>query len=176
MKIGDALRHRRAEPGEPSEAAAPHDDGQCPISGYDGLDARRIGERLAGLSQVELAEVEAYERAHRERRQVLDKLRYMRTDEPLPGYDSLTPEQIAEALAGADSGTVKAVRDYERKFRHRAEVMEDAMRLLATAQPSPADARAREAQEARVREGFAKRAKTVRDMPDAGAEATPDGR
>jgi hypothetical protein len=46
---------------------------------------------------------------------VLDKLRYMRGGEPLPGYDALTTEEIAKALAGAEAETVKAVRDYERK-------------------------------------------------------------
>ena len=60
--------------------------------------------------------METYERAHGNRPAVLEKLRYMRGTEPLPGYDALTPEQIAEALAGADAETVKAVRDYERKF------------------------------------------------------------
>ena len=34
---------------------------------------------------------------------MLDKLRYMRWSEPLPGYDALSPEQIVEALAGADT-------------------------------------------------------------------------
>jgi hypothetical protein len=34
---------------------------------------------------------------------VLDKLRYMRGSEPLPGYDALTTEQIAKTLAGADA-------------------------------------------------------------------------
>jgi hypothetical protein len=41
---------------------------------------------------------------------VLDKLRYMRGSEPLPGYDALSPEEIATALSGADAETVKAVR------------------------------------------------------------------
>ena len=54
---------------------------------------------------------------------MLEKLRYMRGSEPLPGYDTLTPEQIAEALAGADAETVRAVRDYERKFQHRQSVL-----------------------------------------------------
>jgi hypothetical protein len=71
--------------------------------------------------------VEAYERSHKNRPEVLDKLRYLRTTEPLPGYDALTPAQIAEELAGADAETVKAVRDYDpdgegerrRSSRHR---------------------------------------------------------
>src|SRR4051794_7077682 len=164
MKILDALRGQRAHGGTPQETpSAPDAPGQ-PIPGYDKLDPRQIGARLEGLSQVELAAVEAYERSHLDRQPVLDKLRYMRTNEPLEGYDELNPEQIREAIAGADSETVKAVRDYERKFRHRPEVMDDAARALATAPESGQEASAREAREARVREGFKSRAKTVQDM------------
>ena len=136
------------------------------MPGYDKLDAREIGTRLHALSQVELAAVEAYERTHLARQPVLDKLRYMRTSEPLPGYDALSPTQISEVLAGADAETVKAVRDYERKFAHRSEVIDEAARVLATAPESPQQTSAREAREARVRAGFASRAKTVRDLPE----------
>jgi hypothetical protein len=34
----------------------------------------------------------------------------MRGSEPLPGYNALSPEEIATALSGADAETVKAVR------------------------------------------------------------------
>ena len=81
---------------------------------------------------MELAALETYERAHANRPVVLDKLRYMRGSEPLPGYDALTTEQIAEALADADTETV-AVRDYERKFGHRQSVLHEAARVLPTA-------------------------------------------
>lgn len=164
MKILDALRSRRAQRDTPSGPATSSDAGESPIRGYDKLDAREVGARLDGLSQVELAEVEAYERSHEDRPQVLDKLRYMRMNEPLPDYDTLSPAQISEALAGADAETVKAVRDYERKFGHRSEVMDEAARVLATAKSSPEETLAREAREARVRDGFASRAKTARGM------------
>jgi hypothetical protein len=77
-----------------------------------------VSDQLSQLSQVELAAVETYERAHRSQPVVLEKLRYVRSSEPMPGYDALTPEQIAEELAGADAETIRAVRDYERKFQH----------------------------------------------------------
>jgi len=168
VKFLDALRNRGSHD-VPDVGEPPADEADAPMPGYDKLDDRQIAARLDGLSQVELAAVEAYERSHLDRTQVLDKLRYMRTDEPLPGYDGLNPEQIAEALAGADAETVKAVRDYERKFAHRPRVMDEAARVLPTAQPSAGEARAREAQEARVREGFSKREKTTRDLPGGGA-------
>jgi hypothetical protein len=159
-KMLDFLR-RGSSPADPAEPDGPDDSPGAPFPGYDKLDERQISERLVRLTQVELAAVEEYERSHLDRPQVIDKLRYMRVDEPLPDYDTLSFEQIAEALAGADSETVKGVRDYERKFRHRANVMAEAAHALTTAEPSPKEARAREAQKARVREGFKKRAKTT---------------
>jgi hypothetical protein len=57
---------------------------EVPIPGYDHLDVPSLRARLAFLSQVELAAVEIYERAHEERPEVLDKLRHMHCSEPLP--------------------------------------------------------------------------------------------
>jgi hypothetical protein len=167
MKILDALRNRRSrgsERGTHAETSSP-DEHEFPISGYDRLKDKEIADQLSQLSQVELATVEAYERAHEGRPVVLDKLRYMRGSEPLPGYDALTTEQIAKALAGADAETVKAVRDYERKFGRRQSVLDEAARVLPTATASAVEERAREQQTALVREGFAGRAKTARDLP-----------
>ena len=109
----DALRKRHSQlsPEVQPEASSP-DDSSVPIPGYARLGEKEVGEQLSQLSQVELAAVEAYERAHGNRPAVLHKLRYMHGTEPLPGYDALTTEQIAEALAEADAETVKAVRDY----------------------------------------------------------------
>ena len=95
---------------------------------------------------------------------MLDKLRYMRSNEPLRGYDALSPEQIAEALADADTQTVKAVRDYEHKFGDRPEVMEAAARVLPTATASAGEDQAREEQSARVREGYEGRQHTADDL------------
>ena len=141
-------------------------DDAVPISGYDELDARQVSERLSQLSQVELAAVETYERAHQDRPVVLDKLRYMQGTEPVPDYDALTPEQIAEALAGADAETVRAVRDYERKFRHRQAVMEEAARALPSSPASAREKRTREEKAALLREGYADRERTAPDPPE----------
>jgi hypothetical protein len=138
----------------------------APIPGYDQLDDKEVGDRLAQLSQVELAAVETYERAHESRPAVLNKLRYMRTSEPVPGYDTLTPEQIAQALAGADAQTVKAVRDYERKFRHRRSVLDEAARVLPGSRESAGEERAREDKAALLREGYADRERTAPDPPE----------
>jgi hypothetical protein len=137
-----------------------------PIPGYDELDGKQVSERLSQLSQVELAAVETYERAHGNRPAVLDKLRYMQGTEPVPGYDALTTEQIAEALAGADAETVRAVRDYERKFRNRRSVMDEAARALPSSPASAREKGAREEKAALLREGYAKRERTAPDPPE----------
>jgi hypothetical protein len=105
-----ALRGRTPGTERGTEAESYSRNHDEPISGYNRLDDKEVGDRLSQLSQVELAAVEAYERAHGNRSAVLDKLRYMRGTEPVPGYDALTTEQISEVLADADAETVKAVR------------------------------------------------------------------
>ena len=168
MKILDALRKRRSGGSErdtPATASAAGED-RLPISGYDHLKEKEVSDQLSQLSQVELATVETYERAHGNRAAVLDKLRYMQGTEPLPGYDALTTAQIAEALAGADAETVKAVRDYERKFAHRQSVLQEAARVLPTARPSAREERAREGKASLLREGYADRERTAPDPPE----------
>jgi hypothetical protein len=165
MKIMDALRNRRprGSGADPQAAGSSPDDGELPISGYDGLKEKEIAGQLSQLSQVELATLETYERAHEARPVVLDKLRYMRGSEPLPGYDALTTEQIAEALTGADAELVKAVRDYERKFHGRRAVLDETARVLPDSQASAGEERAREEKAALVREGYADRERSAPD-------------
>lgn len=168
MKILEALRNRRwrASAAGSEAATSSPDDQQLPIAGYDQLKDKQIADQLSELSQVELATVEAYERAHAARPVVLDKLRYMRGGEPLPGYDALTAEQIAEALAGADAETVRAVRDYERKFQHRQAVLDETARVLPTSQASAGEERAHDEKVALLREGYADRERTTPDPPE----------
>ncbi len=137
-----------------------------PIEGYDQLDEKQVSDRLSQLSQEELAAVDTHERAHENRPAVLEKLRYMLGTEPLPGYDALTTEQIAEALAEADSETVRAVRDYERKFQHRRAVLDEAARVLPTSRASAREKRVKEEKAALLREGYADRARTAPDRPE----------
>jgi hypothetical protein len=115
-----------------------------PFAGYDRLDDREVIDGLSDHSQVELEAVESYERSHRDRRPVLDKLRYMRGREPLPGYDALSVEEIAAALEEADPATIKRVRGYERKFASRRDVLDAVVRAnhrrRATQPPSAAPA------------------------------------
>ena len=48
------------------------DESDLAIAGYDGLTADEITAELAGLSQVDLAKVDAYERRHENRTTVLE--------------------------------------------------------------------------------------------------------
>src|SRR6185503_19475894 len=69
-----------------------------PVSGYDSLKTKEVIASLSKRSQVELAEIESYEHTHQERVSVFDKLRWLRQDEPLLGYDSLSSEEVVTAL------------------------------------------------------------------------------
>jgi hypothetical protein len=57
----------------PPAAPAPRPE-QLAIPGYDSLSASQVVQRLAGLSQEELAAVGAYERVHRGRRTILNRI------------------------------------------------------------------------------------------------------
>lgn len=139
MTLLSAFRGRWSERGSPPQPAQPDDartaatggrDAEPPFSGYDRLDGRQVIDVLSDHTQVELEAVEAYERSHRNREPVLDKLRYMRGREPLPGYDALTVGEVVTALEPADLVTLKKVRAYERKFANRPEVLDEVVRDL----------------------------------------------
>ena len=144
----------------------PADQNPVPISGYDELSDKQISDQLSQLTQVELATVEAYEREHAKRPAVLAKLRYMRSSEPMPGYDELTTEQIAAALADGDAATVRAVRDYERKFQHRRSVLDEAARVLPDSRASADEEHAKKEKAELLREGYADRERTAPDPPE----------
>ena len=103
--------------------------GDNPIEGYDRLKPYDVKKALSSHSQDELEDIERYERANKKRPAILDKLRFMRGRQPLPGYDQLTPEEIGVQLADADITTIKRVRDYERKFANRPEVLDETTRI-----------------------------------------------
>jgi hypothetical protein len=100
-----------------------------PVTGYDGLKTKEVVASLSSRSQVELTAIASYEHTHENRVSVFDKLRWLRQDEPLPGYDALSSEQLLAALEKADLAGLKRVRSYERKFRARREVLEEVDRL-----------------------------------------------
>lgn len=155
MKLRERLRNRspRGDAGDPGDASSA-DEQRLPIPAYDQIDDKKLIPQLCHLSQVELAAVEAHERSHAERPVVLNRLRWLRGREPLPGYDALESDEIVRELAAADSATVKAVRSYERHHRDRREVSAEAARVLPTARASAEQDRAREDKAALVQAGF----------------------
>jgi hypothetical protein len=148
------FRKRPPREAEQQETASP--SGEGPFPGYDRMKADDVVTRMSDLTQVELAAVEAYERSHKQRPEVLNKLRYMRSPEPVKGYDELSPDEIAKVLESADGQQVKAIRDYERKFQGRRQVLDEAARVLPEARESAANAKAREDKAERVRVGMRK--------------------
>jgi len=104
-----------------------------PIPEYDSLNADEILARLPELSQVDLAKVEVYERKQTGRKTVLDRIDSLRGDEPWPGYDDMTAQEIVERLRGADDELAATVRDYERAHKDRATVVRAAQRELTHA-------------------------------------------
>src|SRR4051794_15933705 len=107
------------------------------IDGYDSLDVHRLIPQLRHRSQVELTAIGSYERAHKERKPVLDKLRYLRNEEPIAGYDRMSADEVVAALDGAELKTLDAVRDYEMKLRIRGEVLAPVAELRRAAARSP---------------------------------------
>jgi ferritin-like metal-binding protein YciE len=107
---------------------------ELPISGYDTLTADDIAGKLAGLSQRDLAKVDAYERANGDRSTVRARIDALRGEEPWAGYDELTVADIRAALAEGDSDErADAVRSYERAHKNRAGVLDAVARETAAA-------------------------------------------
>jgi hypothetical protein len=151
MTILSALRERLSGPDASAESRSvgdaqrdPVEEARVPFAGYDRLDERQVVHGLSDHSQIELEAIESYERSHESRQPVLDKLRWMRGREPLPGYDARGVEEIVAALEDADLGTLWKVRAYERKFANRPAVLEAVVRVhhrrVAVRPPSAARA------------------------------------
>jgi hypothetical protein len=92
------LRAARRESGGGSRSPGPGDG--LAIAHYDRLSEKKVIAQLAHLSRVELADVETYERSHRARPAVLERLHYA-------------------LLGGVDAATAKAVGDFERSAQRR---------------------------------------------------------
>jgi hypothetical protein len=101
------------------------DDSQLPIPGYDRINDKHLIAELSKHSQAELTAVDAYERSHKNRPAVFDKLRYLRGKEPMEGYDDLSAEEIRIRLEAAGSETLQRTRSYERKFQRRPDVLDE---------------------------------------------------
>jgi ferritin-like metal-binding protein YciE len=136
-EIADLARSHRAEEERmladlraliPTLAADAQIKAAFPIDDYDSLNAGQVVARLSALSQDELATVLEYERAHRNRRAVIEKGDNLTAAPPWPTYDQETAEDIVARL---DADHAAAVREYESRHRRRVTVLEAAQRELS---------------------------------------------
>jgi ferritin-like metal-binding protein YciE len=103
------------------------------ITNYDSLSANEVQDKLAELSQVDLAKVDAYERKNQNRSTITSRIESLQASEPWPGYDELGVEEVRAVLSEGDETRIKAVRSYERKHKNRAGVLQATERQLANA-------------------------------------------
>jgi ferritin-like metal-binding protein YciE len=140
IRGGDRKRSRPASRNRPAPAPKRRAKQPAPtaedlaIPGYDDLTAEEISGRLAGLSQSELAAVDAYEKGHGDRSTIRSRIETLRGDEPWQGYDELGVDEIRAALReNDDDQRAEAVRTYERAHKNRAGVLSAVERDTATA-------------------------------------------
>ena len=103
------------------------------IARYDSLTAADVLERLSGLSQIDLAKVDAYERKNQNRSTVLGRTSTLRGEEPWPGYDELNVSEVNAVLGEGDEDRAKRVRAYERSHKNRAAVIHTTERETSNA-------------------------------------------
>jgi ferritin-like metal-binding protein YciE len=131
-KARSTARQARKVPGvaqaEGQVKGAVADEDDLAISGYDGLTAEQITTRLAGLSQIDLAKIDSYERRHDNRTTILSRIESLRGDEPWPGYDELKATEVQAVIAEGDEQRIAQVRSYERSHKNRAGVLKAADR------------------------------------------------
>jgi ferritin-like metal-binding protein YciE len=117
--------------GEIKGAVASEED--LAIARYDALTVDEIAGRLSGLSQIDLAKIDAYERKNENRTTVLNRISSLRGDEPWPGYDELTAAEVQAVLSERDDERASEVRSYERAHKKRAGVLKAAEREYSNA-------------------------------------------
>ncbi len=99
-------------------------EGDLAIARYDSLTADEITSRLPGLSQIDLAKIDSYERRGQNRSTILGRITTLRGDEPWPGYDELTSDEVQAALSErGDDEVDREVRAYETAHKNRAGVI-----------------------------------------------------
>jgi hypothetical protein len=117
---------KRAKPA--AKAVTKAATAEAPISGYDDLTADELVAKLPEQSQATLALVAAYEKANDNRSTVLERVTALSGPEPAPGYDELNADEAQKLVTGGDAALAATVRDYERRHKNRASVVEAAAR------------------------------------------------
>jgi ferritin-like metal-binding protein YciE len=108
-------------------------EGDLAIARYDALTADEITGKLSGLSQIDLAKIDSYERKNQNRSTVLSRITALRGNEPWAGYDELTAAEVQAVLSEGDEERANQVYSYERAHKNRAGVLKAAQREHSTA-------------------------------------------
>jgi ferritin-like metal-binding protein YciE len=126
-RVRSTARQARKVPGvaqaEGQIKGAVASEQDLPIARYDTLTAADLIEKLSGLSQIDLAKVDAYERKNQNRSTVLGRTSALRGEEPWPGYDELNATEVNAVLSEGDDDRAERVRAYERSHKNRAAVI-----------------------------------------------------
>lgn len=119
-----ALRVPGVAPTEGELSGVVSDPGELPLYDYDNRTSADIAATLSSLTQRQLHQVEGYELAHQARRTVLTKIDSLRGDEPWPGYDELTVDEIVPRVRELHGEAREKVLAYERRHRDRSTITE----------------------------------------------------
>jgi hypothetical protein len=93
------------------------------IPRFSQLSIDEIKGRLHKLSQSDLTVIEGYERAHANRKGVMEAIDRLRAREPWTGYDAMAEDQIVNRLQNVSSSEARQVLEYERRHRERGAVI-----------------------------------------------------
>lgn len=110
--------------------AAPKKASELSIKSYASLTAGEIVSELPGLTQTELAKVYKWERAHENRRTILDAIESKFVELPIPTYDALTVEEINDRLDKLEVNELKTIRRYEADSKNRVTILDKIDSLL----------------------------------------------
>jgi ferritin-like metal-binding protein YciE len=132
-----SARQARRVPGvtraEGTARGAVASESDLAIPNYDSLSADDILEKLSELSQVDLAKLKAYERKNQSRSTVISRIDSLQGDEPWPGYDELSVDEVRAVLSEGDEQRIRDARAYERKHKARTGVIQATERQLSKA-------------------------------------------
>lgn len=98
-------------------------EGELPISDYDSLPAHEIIERLPGLSQRQLHQIEGYEARNKARSTVLSRVDELRGAEPWAGYDEMTVDEILPRLRTTSPSKRAEVAKHEQRHKQRRTIL-----------------------------------------------------
>jgi len=94
-----------------------------PAKGYDALSTEQVMARMGDVSQSDLTRLAVHEREHQNRAEVLKRITALQGDEPWPGYDALSANDLGSALSGASPERLETVLAYEREHKRRDSVL-----------------------------------------------------